>query len=181
MNYGVLLVADEETGSKYGLDYVVKSHPELFSPDDLFLVPDFGESTSRMAQMRVVLVTPEPTSLTDGYAVIKVLNARYGVRDFLVVVNQATTQEAKETFQRLNLACKNFLGFELMYLGHVRLDRTLTEAVINQTPLARYAPQCPAIKDIATLAARVARYREENLEAIASRQALKQIPSVIAE
>ena len=70
---------------------------------------------------------------------------------------------------------------EDMYLGHVRLDRTLTEAVINQTPLARYAPQCPAIKDIATLATRVARYREENLEAIASRQALKQIPSVIVE
>jgi len=153
-----------------------------------FLLLDLGAgisgtvlSLARMAQMRVVLVTPEPTSLTDGYAVIKVLNARYGVRDFLVVVNQATTQEAKETFQRLNLACKNFLGFELMYLGHVRLDRTLTEAVINQTPLARYAPQCPAIKDIANLAARVARYREENLEAIASRQALKQIPSVIAE
>jgi len=51
MNYGVLLVADEETGSKYGLDYVVKSHPELFSPDDLFLVPDFGESTSRMVEV----------------------------------------------------------------------------------------------------------------------------------
>jgi len=153
-----------------------------------FLLLDLGAgisgtvlSLARMAQMRVVLVTPEPTSLTDGYAVIKVLNARYGVRDFLVVVNQATAQEAKETFQRLNLACKNFLGFELMYLGHVRLDRTLTEAVINQTPLARYAPQCPAIKDIATLATRVARYREENLEAIASRQALKQIPSVIVE
>ncbi|OIO05739.1 MAG: flagellar synthesis regulator FleN [Desulfovibrionaceae bacterium CG1_02_65_16] len=150
-----------------------------------FLLLDLGAgisgtvlSLARMAQMRVVLVTPEPTSLTDGYAMIKVLNARYGVRDFLVVVNQATAQEAKETFQRLNLACKTFLGFELLSLGHVRLDRTMTQAVINQTPLARHAPQCPAIKDIAMLAARVARYREENLETISQRQALKQIPSV---
>jgi flagellar biosynthesis protein FlhG len=149
-----------------------------------FLVLDLGAgisgtvlSLARMAQMRVVLVTPEPTSLTDGYAIIKVLHARYGVRDFLIVVNQATPQEAKETFQRLNLACKNFLGFELVHLGHVRLDRTMTDAVIHQTPLARHAPQCPAIKDIAVLAERVARYREENLEALAGRMALKQIPA----
>ncbi|MDQ7834495.1 MAG: M20 family metallo-hydrolase [Humidesulfovibrio sp.] len=51
MNYGVLLVADEETGSKYGLDYVVKQHADLFGPDDLFLVPDFGEPTSEMIEI----------------------------------------------------------------------------------------------------------------------------------
>ena len=75
------------------------------------------------------------------------------------------------------MACKNFLGFELMQLGHIRMDRTMTEAVIHQTPLARHAPQCPAIKDIALLATRVSRYREENFEAIAGRKALKQILS----
>jgi len=148
-----------------------------------FLILDLGAgisgtvlSLARMAQMRVVLVTPEPTSLTDGYAIIKVLNARYGVRDFLVVVNQATANEARETFQRLNMACKNFLGFELVSLGHVRLDRTMTEAVIHQKPLARFAPQCPSIKDIAVLAGRIAHYREENLESISSRRALKDFP-----
>ena len=51
INYGVLLVADEETGSKYGLDYVVKHHADLFGPDDLFLVPDFGEPTSEMIEI----------------------------------------------------------------------------------------------------------------------------------
>jgi len=149
-----------------------------------FLLLDLGAgisgtvlSLARMAQMRIVLVTPEPTSLTDGYAIIKVLHARYGVRDFLVVVNQASAQESKATFERLNLACKNFLGFELVHLGHVRLDRKMTEAVINQTPLARHAPQCPAIQDIKRLAERVAHYRDENLDAISSRMALKQILS----
>ena len=51
ISYGVLLVADEETGSKYGLDYVVKNHAELFGPDDLFLVPDFGEPKSEMIEI----------------------------------------------------------------------------------------------------------------------------------
>jgi flagellar biosynthesis protein FlhG len=146
-----------------------------------FLLMDLGAgingtvlSLARMAQMRVVLVTPEPTSLTDGYAIIKVLNARYGVRDFLVVVNQADAEESRQTFQRLNMACKNFLGFELLHLGHVRLDRTVADAIIHQTPLARHAPECPAVNDIRALAGRIARYREENLDAISGRRALKE-------
>lgn len=145
-----------------------------------FLLMDLGAgisdtvlSIARMAQMRVVLVTPEPTSLTDGYAIIKVLNSRYGVRDFCVVVNQASAQEAKTTFQRLNMACKSFLGFDLVHLGHVRMDRTVTEAVRNQTPLAEFAPQCNAYKDIQSLAGKIAHYRRENLEALAGRTALR--------
>ncbi len=51
INYGVLLVADEETGSKFGLDYVVKSHPELFNQGDLFVVPDFGGPDSEMVEI----------------------------------------------------------------------------------------------------------------------------------
>lgn len=161
-------------------DGLFETLTELIKEYD-FLLLDLGTGISgtvlalaRMAQMRVVLVTPEPTSLTDGYAIIKVMHAKYGVRDFCVVVNQATAKEAAETFQRLNMACKNFLGFELVNLGHVRLDRTLTQAVINQTPLARFAPECPAIKDIRVLAERVSVYRRQNMEAISGRKALKE-------
>jgi len=160
-------------------DALFETLKELISTYE-FLLLDLGAgisdtvlSLARMAQMRVVLVTPEPTSLTDGYAIIKVLHARHGVRDFCVVVNQASAEEARETFQRLNMACKSFLGFELVNLGHIRLDRTVTEAVRNQTPLARFAPQCPAYKDIQSLAARIAQYRVTNIEAIAGRTPLK--------
>ncbi len=51
VNYGMLFVADEETGSKYGLDYVAAHHDGLFSKDDLFLVPDFGLPTSEMVEV----------------------------------------------------------------------------------------------------------------------------------
>ena len=51
VNYGLLFVADEETGSKYGLDYVVQHAQGLFTPDDLFLVPDFGLPTSEMVEI----------------------------------------------------------------------------------------------------------------------------------
>jgi len=49
INFGMLFVADEETASKYGLEYVVKHHADYFRPGDLFLVPDFGgPDSSRM-------------------------------------------------------------------------------------------------------------------------------------
>ena len=51
INYGMLFVADEETGSKYGLDYVASQADGLFTKDDLFLVPDFGLSTSEMVEV----------------------------------------------------------------------------------------------------------------------------------
>jgi len=51
INFGMLFVADEETGSVKGLDYLVREHAELFSPDDLFLVPDFGEPDSGMIEV----------------------------------------------------------------------------------------------------------------------------------
>ncbi|MHC1711443.1 MAG: M20 family metallo-hydrolase [Solidesulfovibrio sp.] len=51
INYGLLFVADEETGSKYGLDYVAAHQDGLFTKDDLFLVPDFGLPTSEMIEV----------------------------------------------------------------------------------------------------------------------------------
>lgn len=51
INYGMLFVSDEETGSKHGLDYVAANHPELFTPNDLFLIPDFGRPDGEMVEV----------------------------------------------------------------------------------------------------------------------------------
>ncbi len=51
VNYGLLFVADEETGSVFGLDYVLRAHPEVFGPDDMFLIPDFGQPDSGMVEV----------------------------------------------------------------------------------------------------------------------------------
>jgi succinyl-diaminopimelate desuccinylase len=51
MNYGMLLVADEENGSKYGLDWLLKNHPEIFGKNDLYLIPDFGIPSSEMVEI----------------------------------------------------------------------------------------------------------------------------------
>lgn len=51
MNFGMLLVADEENGSKYGLDWLLKNHPEIFGKNDLYLIPDFGIPSAEMVEV----------------------------------------------------------------------------------------------------------------------------------
>jgi succinyl-diaminopimelate desuccinylase len=51
VNCGLLLVADEETGNKYGLDFVLREHGRLFGPDDQFVVPDFGAEDGTMVEV----------------------------------------------------------------------------------------------------------------------------------
>jgi len=51
INLALLFVSDEETGSVYGLDYILKNHPELFRPNDLFIIPDAGEADSKMIEV----------------------------------------------------------------------------------------------------------------------------------
>jgi len=150
-----------------------------------YLMLDLGAGISHtvlsfaaLAQLRIVVVTPEPTSLTDSYAMIKVLVTQHKIKDFLILVNQAmSASEAKQTFDRLAAACKNFLNIDLTNLGFIHQDSTLVESVRRQTPLMKFAPEATASKDIRALAKRIMRYREDNKERIAGRPILKNFPS----
>lgn len=109
-------------------------------------------SFAALSQLRIVVVTPEPTSMTDSYAMIKVLVTQYGVTDFLILVNQATSaKEANVTFDRLAAACKNFLDIDLRNLGFIHQDKKLADSVRHQTPLLKYAPDTRASNDIRLL------------------------------
>ena len=114
-----------------------------------------------MTALRIIVVTPEPTSLTDSYAMIKVLSSRHKVQDFYVLVNQVESPaEGKQTYNRLSAVCKRFLGFAPAYLGEVRSDRIVTEAVRKQKPFIQLAPLSPASVDCMALANSLQRLRE---------------------
>lgn len=153
--------------------------PVLGKYDYIFM--DLGAGISEtvqtfpaMAAMRIVIITPEPTSLTDSYALIKVLNSRFGMRDFMVLVNQAESpKEAQGAFEKLNGACRHFLHLEPVLLGHVRMDKKLPEAVCRQQALLRYAPGSPAAQDIQALAGRLQRVRLNMADWLAPRDVLQ--------
>lgn len=123
---------------------------------------------------RILVLTPEPTSLTDAYAMVKVLSSKSQVRDFLVLVNQVRNREEAQTvFNRLDNAVQKFLGFKLVYLGMVREDANMGMAVIRQQALFRHAPESIAVHDIRKIAERIKSLREKLLPGLFAETALK--------
>lgn len=126
-----------------------------------------------MSHLRIVLVTPEPTSLTDSYALMKVLSTQHNVRDFYIVVNMAETrEEEKQTFKRLATACNKFLGLDIHFLGGVMQDKSLVEAVRMQKPLMVHAPKSKAAQDIFNIALKLQRIRKDMLPDIENKPVL---------
>lgn len=105
-------------------------------------------------QERLVVLTPEPTSLTDAYALIKVLKLTHGVEHFKVVVNLAPDQKtAKEIFRCLHQACDRFLsGVSLDLAGVIPRDPGVRRAVVAQKPFCALEPESQAAKAVKNIA-----------------------------
>jgi len=108
------------------------------------------------AQETLVVVTPEPASLTDAYALIKVLSTRYAEQEFGVLVNMArSVEEADLTFAHLSRVAAQFLDVSLRYDGFVPYDRELPEAVRRQQAVLERAPRAEVSRAFDRLASRV--------------------------
>lgn len=133
-----------------------------------YLLLDVGAGITEAVQMfaskaavRIVIVTPEPTSITDAYALIKVLSTQHGEKNFHILVNQAENPaEEKSSFNRLAAACEKFLGITVQSLGAIRHDPAMIQAVRRQEPLLKFSPQSPAGKDLVAAAVRIHKLRE---------------------
>jgi flagellar biosynthesis protein FlhG len=108
------------------------------------------------AQETLVIVTPEPTSLTDAYALIKVLSTRYAEHSFAVLVNMARSElEARKTFTHLTRVAERFLQVSLRWAGYVPWDSEVPEAVRRQQPVIEMAPATAATRAIDGFAERL--------------------------
>jgi flagellar biosynthesis protein FlhG len=92
------------------------------------------ESAVRVATMRAgrlaVVAVPEPASLSDAYALMKLVHLQLPQLPLEVLVNRVSDPgEGPATFERLSLAARRFLGRELAYLGAVPEDAWLRDAV----------------------------------------------------
>jgi flagellar biosynthesis protein FlhG len=92
----------------------------------------------------LVVTTPEPTSITDAYAVIKMVSRHDTTRRFHIIVNRASKKEGVNTANNLISAAKHFLGIDVLYLGHITEDIHVSKAVKNQQPFLAAYPDCAA-------------------------------------
>ena len=108
------------------------------------------------AQEALLVVTAEPTSLTDAYASVKVLSLEGGVEHFNVVVNLAPSeQNAREIYEKLCGITRRCLKARLRYLGSVPRDENIHRAVMAQQPNSKLFPQSPATRALVEICERL--------------------------
>lgn len=108
------------------------------------------------AQEVLVAVTNEPTSLTDAYALIKVLSQEHGLYRFHILATMARSpQEGREIYAKLNNAADRFLDVALDYCGAIPFDEHVRKSVQRQKAVCELYPRSKAAVAYRTLAERV--------------------------
>ncbi|MGD8292211.1 MAG: MinD/ParA family protein [Desulfobacterales bacterium] len=104
------------------------------------------------AQEIVVVVSPEPTSITDAYALMKVLSLKYSGKACKLMVNMVRRpEEGREVFRQLQLVTDRFLDISIEYLGYVMFDEKVIRSVKSQRIVSEIYPNSEAsrcFKDI---------------------------------
>ncbi len=99
------------------------------------------------AQEVILVATPEPTSLVDAYAMVKVLHLREPSKPLWLLVNNGhSADEAQETIDQLQEATERFLGKRLQVLGMIPHDPHILQAVRQQRGVVELFPDCPAAR-----------------------------------
>ena len=146
----------------YDRQRVVDALAQLEQAADIILI-DTGAGISpnvlsftRAADHVLVVTTPEPTAITDAYAVIKVLCRDHQNKPISLLVNQARTpQEATVVYERIAAVARQFLSVHLLDAGHVSADPQVGAAVRRRVPFMLGAPDSPAAHCICAVAARL--------------------------
>lgn len=108
------------------------------------------------SQMNIVILTPDPTSLTDAYALIKVLQARHGKKCFHLMLNSVKSKkEGQEVFANMSMVLERFLKIRPLALGAMVQDTAVANAIRQQRPFLLTAPGSRASLEILAVADRI--------------------------
>ncbi|QGX38261.1 MinD/ParA family protein [Permianibacter aggregans] len=119
-------------------------------------ISDTVVSFTQASQDILFVVCDEPTSITDAYALMKVLNKDYRLNRFRVLANQVRSPaEGREVFQRLARVCERFLDVTLDYVGSVPFDEHLRKAIKKQRAVMELFPRSPVSMALRQLAKKV--------------------------
>jgi flagellar biosynthesis protein FlhG len=111
---------------------------------------------TRAAQEILVVVCDEPTSITDAYALMKVLSTQYNVRKFHVVASMVNDEaHGLAVYEKLLDVTDRFLEIGLRYLGAVPFDEQLRKAVRAQETVVTRYPRAPSSKSFSKMAEKV--------------------------
>ena len=148
------------------LNYIIQNLAQLDSIADIIIV-DTGAGISDavleflVASGEILLVTtPEPTSITDSYSLLKALYRHPRFEESATKVKMVANRVAKESegqilFDKLNAVVSRYLKIPMTYLGCVPEDAQLPRSVMQQTPVSMLNPTAKASLAYETMAARL--------------------------
>lgn len=144
---------------------LIRAFGDLEYPVDIMLVDvaagisDSVVSFGRAAHEVVVVVCDEPSSITDAYALIKVLSRDYNVERFHVLSNMVESEaHGRILFKKLSLVAERFLDVTLDYLGTVPFDQALRRAIQKQNAVCELNPASPSAKAFRRIASGIERW-----------------------
>jgi flagellar biosynthesis protein FlhG len=110
------------------------------------------------AQEIMVIVTPEPASITDAYALMKVMALKYSEKYFKLIVNSAENRrEAEEVHRQLSLVADRFLNITIEYFGYIPVDKNVLKGIRHQKLVGDMFPGSEASRCFSLLAKKMLR------------------------
>ncbi len=108
------------------------------------------------AQEILIVTTPEPTAITDAYALMKLLSVQYHEKKFNLLVNQIRTEDdALEVYKKLTMVSNRYLDISIDYLGSIPEDRQMVESIRKQKVISELLPTSKVSQAFSQLASRI--------------------------
>jgi flagellar biosynthesis protein FlhG len=132
-NFQKKMLIDAVSQLEGDYDYLLIDTASGISDEVLYL--------SSAAQEVYVVIQPDPSSLTDSYALMKLLNQKYRLKSFTVITNQVLNEEeGLKVFHRMNSVTTKFLNVNLNYAGFVPFDLKVRQAASKQELISASGP-----------------------------------------
>jgi len=139
----------------------LQEHADFIIVDTMAGISQNAAGFAAAADEILLVVTPEPSSIVDAYAMIKTIRMMRPDAVFRLIVNMATNdQQGRAVAGKLITVSQQYLGHKLHYLGYVPRDPHVSHGVMQAVPFMVKYPAAPASKAIETLADRVISQRE---------------------
>ena len=154
------------------LAYIIQNLSELDAIADFIIIDTAAGISDAVLEFLVasgeilLVTTPEPTSITDSYSLLKALNnhpkfMRESTQIRMVANRVETLEEGENLFHKLDTVVARYLRMKIQYLGSVPYDTQLSSAVMQQMPVSLQSPKSKSAHAYAEIAARLLN-REQN-------------------
>lgn len=156
---GIAALAELSRGQKL---YLFNELNDLNEEFDFMLIDTAAGITANVmyfnmaAKEIIIVISPEPTSLTDAYALIKLLYQGHDEKRIMLLANMVSNaEEAMQVYQKVGRATEHFLGLKVEYLGYILRDDKVGDAVRRQKPFTEIYPQARASQCINAIAKKI--------------------------